>query len=411
MTFYVRKSLAHGPIRFGVSPRHPVEEIDTEPSLSTGAAGEFLRRSTHGYFFADTRPIGALEMPKPSSLASTPFFSALKPEDARGWGFLAMMIVGFLLVLLGFAVLLNKGPQGWIPVILGVALMSTPVGIIAAKRRVIRAQEEKDRAEREERERRNREAMGSYATALERVRTDPSEANLTSVARERENLELSYKIWRPLAKRSLLHIGFDALSRLGLARTREAAQLMDRAGKAVGLDNPDTHDVKLDLYQTVVWHLLADDRLGPVQMAQLENLRGGFGVTDNDTEDEQQAIGQFDRLRGIKRDSLPKQDCAIQLGFRENCIHVSAGEVHEKRGAEKATLYLTNKRVIIDGKRRREVTLARIDDVEVVVNANILTIQVARPDPHLRLTVEQPLYTAALIDIATTIDERPRSFT
>ena len=26
MTFYVRKSLAHGPIRFGVSPRQPIEE-------------------------------------------------------------------------------------------------------------------------------------------------------------------------------------------------------------------------------------------------------------------------------------------------------------------------------------------------------------------------------------------------
>ena len=411
MTFYVRKSLAHGPIRFGVSPRHAVEEIDNEPSLSTGPAGEFLRRSTHGYYFADTKPIGAPDMGPPSSLASTPFFSALKPEDARGWGFLAMMVVGLLLVLLGLAVVLNKGPQGWIPVILGVALMSTPIGIIAAKRRVIRAQEEKDRAEREERERRNREAMGSYASALERVRSDPSDANLTSVARERENLELSYKIWRPLAKRSLLHIGFDAMNRHGVPRVREVAQLMDRAGKAIGLDKPDTHDVKLDLFQTVVWHLLADDRLGPVQMAQLEALRNGFDITDADAEDETNATAQFDRLRGIKRDSLPKQDCPVPLGFRETCIHSAAGEIHDKRGAEKTTLFLTNKRVIIGGKRRREVTLARIDDVEVDVNANIMIIKVARPDPHIQLTVEQPLYTAALIDIATTIDERPRSFT
>jgi hypothetical protein len=411
VTFYVRKSLAHGPIRFGVSPRQTVEEIDSDPGLSTGPAGEFLRRSTHGYFFADTRPIGAPEMPKQSTLASTPFLASLKPEDTKGWIFIGMMILGFIFIILGLGVVMNKGPQGWIQVILGLGLIAAPIVAIAAKRRIIRQQEDKDRSEREERENRNKQAMTAYADALTRLRSDPSEENLKTVVRERENLELSYKHWRPLAKRSLLHIGFDALGRLGAERANEVSKMMNRYGSAIGLDAPDTHDVKLDLYQTAVWHLLADDRLGPAQMAQLETLRKGFDMKDADAEDEHFAIEQFDRLRGIKRDRMPKQECPIELGFRETCIHAAKGEVHHGKASDGMTLYLTNKRVIIDGKRRSEVALSRIDDVEVDVNANVMMIQTARPDPNLRMTVEQPLYTAALIDIATTIDERPKSFT
>ncbi len=388
-----------------------MEEIDSDTGLSTGPAGDFLRRSTHGYFLADTPAIGSPSIPRLSSLASTPFLASLKPDGPKGWLFIGMMILGLILILLGLGVVVNKGPQGWIQVIIGAALMAAPVVAIAAKRRIIRQQEEKDRAEREEREERNQKAMTAYADALARLRSDPSAENLQGVVRERENLELSYKIWRPLAKRSLLHIGFDALGRLGAAGARDVTQMMERTGSAIGLDHPDTHDVKLDLYQTAVWHLLADDRLGPVQMEQLDVLRNGFGMKDTDGEDEHAAIEQFDRLRGIKRDRMPEQESPLEMQFRENCIHVAKGQVHHGKASDAMTLYLTNKRVIIDGRRRTEVALSRIDDVEADVNANVMMIQVARPDPNLRMTVEQPLYTAALIDIATTIDERPKSFT
>ncbi|HET7712146.1 MAG TPA: hypothetical protein VFL80_09485, partial [Thermoanaerobaculia bacterium] len=139
MTFYVKKSLAHGPIRFGVSPRALAEEIDSDPSLSTGAGGEFLRRRTHGFFFADIRSIGAPELPRPSSISQTPFWMSLAPEDARGWGLIGMMAFGGLLILLGLMTLVRLGPQGWIPVLFGLALAGTPVFIVAQKRRAIRA--------------------------------------------------------------------------------------------------------------------------------------------------------------------------------------------------------------------------------------------------------------------------------
>ena len=45
MTFFVEKTLALGPIRFGVSPRQAADKIDQDDSLSTGASGEFVRQN------------------------------------------------------------------------------------------------------------------------------------------------------------------------------------------------------------------------------------------------------------------------------------------------------------------------------------------------------------------------------
>ena len=409
MTFYVRKILAHGPIRFGVSPRHTVDEIDSDPELSTGEGGDFLRRSTHGFFLADTPAIGAPEIPRPSSIASTPFWSSLAPQDARGWGLIGLMILGALFVLLGLLVIINKGPQGIIPLVLGLVLIGIPVFITAQKRRAIRLQEEKDFAEREERDRHNREVMASYASALERMRENPTEASLTAVMREREKLELSYRHWRPLAKRSVLHIGFNALAQLGPKGAREIGSLIDRAGSAAGLEKADVRDVKADLYQVAVWHLLADDRLGNVQAGELEALRQGLGITEEHVQYDVDAVGQFNRLRGINRDEMPREECGVPMQFREHCIHSTTGKFLGKRGGE-GRIVLTNKRLIVDGRRRVEIALSRIDDVEVDFDKDLLRVVVARPDTPVELEVQQPIYTAALIDIATTIDERPRSF-
>lgn len=410
MSFYVQKSLAHGPIRFGVNPRQTLDEIDTDPSLSTGPAGEFLRRRTFGFFFADIRPIGAPDLAS-STPRSPSLWASLVPEDRRGWIFIGMMILGVILVLLGLSVVVNKGPQGWIEVILGIGLAATPLVVTAQKRRVIRAEEERQRAEREERERRNREAIASYATALERLRENTNDETLAAATRERQQLEVSHRVWRPLAKRTVLHIGFDALARLTTDRAPEVAKLMNRVANAIGLDRADATDVKADLYQVIVWHLLADDRLGTVQSEQLRKLEADFGISGRDLSAEREAVDEFDRLRGITREDLPRADGGIPLGFREQCIHVGQGKVISRAGSESSPLYLTNKRLIIGGGRRRiEVPLSRIDDVDVDVDANTLTLRLVQPAKPIVLQVEQPIYTAALIDIATTIDDRPRSF-
>ena len=412
MTFYVQKSLAHGPIRFGVSPRQPLDEIDADASLSTGPAGEFLRKRTHGFFFADTRPIGLPVLHTPPSIARQPFFETMRGQGARGLGFLALMAVGALFALLGLLVLARKGPQGLIPLILGVAMIVTPVVLTAQQRRAARLKEERERAEHEERNRRFQGMLERYGAALEQLRADPSETNLTNVTREREQLEVPYRVWSQLAKRSVLQIGFDALAKLGPARAREVSNTMSRASQAVGLMKEDEHDTKLALYTIGVCHLLADDRLRPNQSDALRQYREGFGITEADVPEEKAAIEEFAKLQGVTRSNLPRTQCNIKMRFREYCIHSSRCTLLDDKDNARGTgsIWITNKRVFIDARKKIEIELMQIDDVEVDVDLNLLTIKAAKPDKPVTLRVEQPIYTAALLDLATSIDERPRGF-
>lgn len=412
MTFYVQKSLAHGPIRFGVSPRHASEEIDRDAGLSTGATGEFLRKRTHGFFFADTRPIGLPVLHTPPSIARQPFFQTMRGEGTRGVGYLALIIAGALFSLLGLLVLARKGPQGIIPLLLGVIMITFPIVRTAQQRRAARIKEERERAEHEERNKRFQAALELYGGALERLRKDPTEANLDAVTRARETLEVPYRVWAQLAKRTVLQIGFDALAKHGPARASEVSELMARASDAVGLMREDEHDTKLALYSIVIWHLLADDRLGTVQADQLRLFREGFGISEADVPEDAAAIEEFRKLQGVTRSNLPRTQCNIKMRFREYCIHSTRCTMIDAHGNAHGTgtLWVTNKRVFIDARKKMDVELMQIDDVEVDVDLNLLTIKAAKPDQPITMRVEQPIYSAALIDLATTIDERPRGF-
>ena len=412
MTFYVQKSLAHGPIRFGVSPRQKLEEIDDDPGLSTGRAGEFLRRRTDGFFFADALPVSAPTLPAAPSISRTPFLESLRGEGPRGIAFLALMALGAILVLLGIGVVLRKSAAGWLEVIVGIAMIAIPIILTAKKRREIRLQEEKERAEREERERRHREMLEAYVSALQRLRADPSDENLEAAARERQALELPYEIWSPLAKRTVLDIGFEALARLNPAGAKQVSDLMSRTAQAVGLTSADEVEVRLDLHRALVWHLLAADRYGDTQAEQVETFRHGFDILDRDVPAEVQAVEEFRMLRGVDRSNLPRKQCDIRLGFREYCIHSTRGTVLNEKHAPRGTgsLYVTNKRVLVDAKKPIDIPLMQIDDVEVDLDKNLLTIRPGRPAKPLLVQVEQPIYTAAVIELATAIDERPKGF-
>ncbi len=412
VTFYVEKSLAHGRVRFGVSPRHSLDEIDRDEALSTGPAGEFLRHRTRGFFFADTREIGAPTVAQPSILARTTLWDALTGEGTRSLVYYALMGVGAILFLLGLAVLARKGMSGFFEILIGLAMIAGPIVVTAQKRRQIRLEDERVRAQREERERRDREILDSYARALHAVRENPSDENLAAALHERQNLEVPYKVWLPLAKRTVLQIGFDALARLGPSEAKQVSDLISHAAEKVGLERADAKDVKLDLYRVLIWHLLADDRLGEAQLAELEALRKGFGVAEESAPLEAQIMEEFNTLRGIDRDSLPRKECQIKLGFHEYCIHSTSGALFSERGIERGSgpFYLTNKRVLLALTKPVEVPLSQIDDVDVNVDTNRLTIGVARPVKPVIVSVEQPIYTAALIDMATTLDERPRGF-
>jgi hypothetical protein len=423
VTLFVQKSLAAGPIRFGVNPRAEVESIDSDPSLSTGSRGEFIRRSGQGYFYAaNVKPVGAPELPKVAGISSIPFWTSVVDGTPRGWGLLAMLVVGALLLLLGFLVVATKGPQGWIEVILGIALIATPIVLTAQRRQQIRQQEERDRLAREDAERRNRAMLAAWSEALERASLNPTDVGIEDLARERQALDLPYELWSPSARAASLRVGFEHLAKVGPERSAEVAALMDRISRAAGLEVPDELGAKHDLYRALVWHLLADDRYGESQMETLKKIRKGFEIWDRDVPAEAEAAGQFRRLRGLTRDNLPRSQCPIRLAFRESCIVSSRGHLVEIKRDKKTridrliegracSLYLTNKRVVIEGRSTIELPLPKVDDIEVDADTNVVTM--ASPqfkDKPLRVRLENPIFVAALIELAVTLNERPRGF-
>jgi hypothetical protein len=394
MTFYVEKKLALGSISFGVSPNRDTAAPDDDATLSTGADGEFIRRRSEGFFFGGHDRFAGPTAPTLPTLASKPFWESFRSgQPSRTYGFFALLIFGALFVLLGFAVIARKGGQGWVEVILGAAMIATPIVLTAQQRRKIREEEEKARAEREATDKRNREMLAAYTAALERARNERSADAFAQLKKEREALTLPEEIWVPAARRAVLLIAFDELAK----GTRDLSDIVYRAAGAAGLNSTHENAIRNELYATLAWHLLADRRLGPAQARRLATIREGLGISDDDAA----MIQQFQRIRGLTPQTLPHQRCTTQLAFGEYCVHETA--------TDQGTLHVTNKRVIVDAKKRIEIPIARAFDVVANVDDRAITVK-TDPKKPLRLKVDQPVYTAAMLDLASSIDERPKGF-
>lgn len=401
MTYYVEKQLALGPIRFGVSARKRVDAIEESTALSTGPNGEFVRINPEGFFFGDTTRVVEPSLPVAPSISQTPFWMSLKPDGTRrGYAFLALIALGAMLILLGFSVLARKGPQGWVEVILGIIFIAIPVVMTAQRRRQIRDEEERERVARAAEQKRNQELLTWYTKALNHLRTDRGEASLTALRGERETLALPYEIWGPAARRIILQIGFEELANRGVAGSSDIAKILRDTGEAAGLTPEDIAGAARDLYATVVWHLLADDRLGKAQEAELLTLREGLGIAEDDVPVETNAIEQFRSLRAVAA-GLPRAECPIPLAFQEYCI--------QQAPLHTGMLFITNRRLIADEKRRTEVTLQKVFEIVVAVDDNRIAIKSDQKKP-LRFRTGNPIFTAGLIDLATELDERPKGF-
>src|SRR5688572_17443172 len=103
MSFRIQKSLGNSFFQFAVGRRRDFPSIDNDPEMSTGSAGEFIRHRPEIFYSADIRTIHTPEVPAPRTVTSTPFWGSLIDGTPRGWGMLAMMVVGALLALLGMA--------------------------------------------------------------------------------------------------------------------------------------------------------------------------------------------------------------------------------------------------------------------------------------------------------------------
>jgi hypothetical protein len=407
MSIYVQKSLGTGPLRFAAMRRRALSSIDDSAELSTGPNGEFNRHRNEIFFSADRHQTEKPLTPVSQSLASMRYLSILFDGTRQSWVFFGLMLFGALLVLVGLTVVAGKGAQGWIEVIFGLLLIGAPIVLTANNRRLIREQERHNRAEREEHEARNRELLGTYSTALDELRTNPSDAALDQVRIEREKLDIPYAVWRNTGRATVLQVGFDALARLGPDRAAEIATLMDRASDAAGLIDEDIVGAKSDLYSTVLWHLLADDRLGRVQSEIVQEIQTGLAIQPADVPLDTSSLDQFERLRGVDHRRLPRANISMPLHPAEYAVHATNGTTEEGANAQ---VFVTNKRFLVDTDARLEIPLRDIDRIDVDADRELMIVQAVNVKKALVLRIQQPIFTAALLDLTSSLDERPRGF-
>lgn len=408
MSFIVQKSLGNSFFRFAVARRRELRSIDANPELSTGPSGEFVRHRQEIFYSADLRSIHKPEMPQPRSIASQPFWSSIFDGTTRGWISIGMIAFGSLLVLIGLAVMKNNRVPGVMEVLIGLVLIGIPIFWVWQKRATVKRAEDRVRKEREERDKRNAELLGAYTDALERLRESPDDEALELVLRENEKLDLPYAIWADTAIGTVLYVGFSTLARLGPERAAEVAQLMDRSSEAAGLIAEDAQAVKHALYSTVLWHFLADDRLGQAQLGVVRAIQQGFGIAPEHVPNDTSAEAQFERLRGIDHRNAPRCEAQVPLSLNEYCMY--SAQVKPTDGSA-PTVYITNKRFVVAGDRKIEVPVTKVDDILVDADRNRVTIQASELKRPYEFQADEPIFLAAMVDLATRLDDRPKSFT
>lgn len=417
MSFYVRTSFANGAVRFSVTPRSAAQEASGQGGpFSTGPEGEYLRQGKSGLFFADEKSTGATAAAKSGFKGR--FHLALTPAHYAMIGF------GALLVILGLAVLLRKGLHGIVEIVIGAALIATPFILTAKKRRELKAQEERERAEREAEEARNREMVGAFAARLQTLRQRNDPATLEAIRKERTERNIPYPAVAAMAREAVTSLAFRILNRFESLGHRGVAAEIDAAIAAVGLTGDDGREVKLDFFRRLVWHLLADDRLSDSRERTLMEMKSALGISDDEASRELASIADFRRLRGISPISLPHRECNVPLKFQETCYHQTAGhrvkqkseKKKEPEGAVRRTLrwiddeaiqlFVTSKRLILQGKRSKEIPQAKIYDLELDADNGILTIGTDERKRPVQVRVSDPVYTAAVLDMMSSVGRK-----
>jgi hypothetical protein len=407
MSFTVQKNLGNSVFRFAVGRRREFRSIDGNMELSTGPTGEFVRHRPEIFYSADLRQIHKAEMPKPrSAVATTSFWTTLGEGGMKNY---ALIGVGALFLLLGLAVAASDRPAGavmfWI--VLGLAAIAVPIVTTAVKRRSIRAAEERKSRERIERDQRNAEMLAAYTESLEQLRDNPDDAALARVLAENEKLDLPYAVWADNAIGTVLHVGFSTLAKVGAERSAEVAALMDRASDAAGLITEDARAVKQALYSTILWHFVADDRLGAEQLKIVRAIQQGFGVTAEELPVDSSSEAQFERLRGVDHRNAPRCTTTVPLSLNEYCMY--SAPVRMGGGTERNAL-ITNKRLIIEGDKPIDVPVPKIDDIFVDADQHLVSMRAPDLKRPLEFRAGEPVYLAAMLDLATRLDDRPKGF-
>lgn len=413
VAFHITKDLGPGTIRFKVASRRTTEDLSNEPlTLSTGPAGEYAGKRG-GLYYAESRK------------SSDPILEAAREHNITGSLFealtgkhLIMIGVGGLLLLIGIMAVINKGAPGVIWVIIGLAVMIAPVAAIMKRRRDIRMQIERDQANRTAEEQRRRDTIANFLAKLERFENEMTEDNAEELRREHSALAVPYELVEDTVRETVVRIGFRLLPHLVKEGPEYVADALDFATEATELAPSKIIEAKRQVFETVLWHLLADDRFSLAHEELLEDFRRKLRLDPDVIAIDIMAMRDFHALRGVTPKRLPNVEAPVQLGFQEICYHHTRGSLlaaprksianalrpgesggNGNEGTECA-VFVTSKRLMITTDVSREVLLPKIYSVELAADRNALIVTDAEQKDAYELSVNDPVYTGAILEMA-----------
>lgn len=427
MSFYVSRLLASGPIRFGVTERVADPAIDDlgGDQFSTGPSGEFIRFRTSAPIFSS--PAGSGEGVMEERAATV-------PERAAGpvlpmWGWVAVAF-GALVALLGIVNLVAGNPKvGSLLLLIGAGLIALPYVLTAKETRERRANLDKERQARQESERQLQEIAGAYIERVRALNTADDESTFEAIRAAREHKKIPYEHIQQPAREAALRVAFDALARWdSKIKGGGVKEAIDRAALAMGLSDSDRRAVRLATLQKAWWHQLADDRLSPEFRARLGELRDALRVRPEDTEVEERAAAEFERLAGISPRTLPKPECPFKLRPLEVCVHVTGVRpTAPKSGilplpgrkpnfnepwndAPEEPLVITTQRILMSEGKSLEVDIKKVYDLEAHYDVDVIEIVVGggKRKEHHYLRCNDPIVTGGLAMLAQQAPLKPK---
>ncbi|HSN69010.1 MAG TPA: hypothetical protein VLV48_07180 [Thermoanaerobaculia bacterium] len=427
MSFYVSRLLGSGLVRFGVTERVADPAIDDlgGERFSTGPAGEFIRFRTSAPIFSSSA--GSGEGVLENRTAAMPAHDEEPVLPLWGW---VVVVLGGILILLGILNIINKGgAAGWVLMLFGGGLIALPYLRTAKTRRERRARLEKDRRERQEYERQLQEIAGAYVERVRALSTAGDEAAFEAIRAARENKKIPYEHIQQPAREAALRVAFDALARwdpkVPGGGVKEA---IDRAALAMGLSDSDRRAVRLATFHKAWWHQLADDRLSPYFRTRLGELRDALRIRPEDTEVEERAAEEFERLAGVSPRTLPKPEAPFRLRPLEVCVHITGVRPTKPKSgilpmpgrkpnfnepwndAPEEQLVITTQRVLMSGGKSIEVDIKKVWDVEAHVDVDIIEIVVGggKRKEHHYLRCNDPIVTGGLAMLAQQAPLKPK---
>jgi len=401
-----------------VSHRAAASPPDPSAELSTGPHGEYRRLGESILYFSESRdqldPQFARELSGNRSL-----WEMIRPSGGGIGDYwpVVIMVFGVLIILLGLAnVAAKKAGPGVIEILIGLALVATPVVTMAKKRQQLRAEEAKIRKEREEEEKRVQAIVGTYAAKLQQYRERLDAESLDVLRRERPTHEIPYEIVRPMAMHTLTVAGFDAVGKFRQIGLDGVDKQIATAARGIGLNDEDERIVRRQLYQKLLWHQIADDRVHQTR-GTLEQLRSALRVDTDEMAWDMAALEQFEKLAGVNTRTLPAiQDGAIKLRFHEVLHHKASGEQvrPEARrvvtGVEQNTwtrlkpvsLFVTSRRLVTAAGKGGDLPYTREFDIEVDADQGVVSIKMPDAKKNIHMLLPDAIYTASMIDLSKT---------